>query len=50
MIYYPTEETISEYGLSNYITDEDPWRMKIIALNPEILRDYPELARTTFDH
>ena len=49
MVYFPTERTISQYDLLDYITDEDPWRIRIVQRNPEILRDYPELARTSFD-
>ena len=50
MVYYPTEETITQYDLLDYITDEDPWRIRIVKRSPEILREYPELARTYFSY
>jgi gamma-glutamylcyclotransferase (GGCT)/AIG2-like uncharacterized protein YtfP len=49
MAYYPTKSTISQYELKNHITEQDPWRQRITSRNSEILEQYPELARKSFD-
>jgi len=45
MVYYPTEETISDYQLENYISDDDPWRKRIVKHHREILERFPELEQ-----
>ncbi|MBN2155207.1 MAG: gamma-glutamylcyclotransferase [Candidatus Lokiarchaeota archaeon] len=46
MVYYPTEEIIELYNLRNYITNDDPWRDKIVHNHPAIIEQFPELARS----
>ncbi len=45
MVYYPTKETISDYQLLDYITDDDPWRKRIMKRHREILEQFPELEQ-----
>ena len=45
MVYYPTKETISDYQLVDYISDDDPWRKRIIKRHREILEQFPELEQ-----
>ena len=45
MVYYPTEETISDYQLLEYISDDDPWRKRIIKRHREIIDQFPELEQ-----
>ncbi|MHA1111228.1 MAG: gamma-glutamylcyclotransferase family protein [Promethearchaeota archaeon] len=47
MVYYPTKETISDYQLVNYISDDDPWRKRIVKRHREILERFPELEQKT---
>jgi hypothetical protein len=47
MVYYPTQHTISQYNLQDYITDEDPWRIHIEENHPEIIKTFPEMKKTT---
>lgn len=46
MLYYPTERTISQYRLRDYISDEDIWRLRILQ-HPEITEQFPELMQKT---
>lgn len=45
MAYYPTNETITDYKLLDYVIDDDPWRKRIIKRHHHILDKFPELAR-----
>jgi gamma-glutamylcyclotransferase (GGCT)/AIG2-like uncharacterized protein YtfP len=46
MMYYPREELISAYNLKKLIDLGDLWRAKIVKDYPEIIKKYPDLART----
>ncbi len=47
MVYYPTDQTISDYHLLDYVKEEDTWRIFIIERHPQILKEFPELGNTT---
>lgn len=48
-LYYPTAATIENNKLYNLIKLGDVWRKKIIEEYPEIIDEFPELEKTSFD-
>ena len=44
MTYYPTKKSIQLYNLTDFISEIDPWRLKIITDHLEIIKEFPELG------
>jgi hypothetical protein len=42
MVYYPTQNVISQFHLFDYVADEDAWRLQILEY-PAICDEFPEL-------
>ncbi|MHA1819479.1 MAG: gamma-glutamylcyclotransferase family protein [Promethearchaeota archaeon] len=47
-LYYPTERSIKETNLYSLIPEGDKWRERIIQKHPDIIKEFPELAYSSF--
>ena len=45
--YYPTQNTIKNYNIADYIMERDLWQEKIIVDHPDICNKFPELGWRT---